>query len=44
MGVTSVDPASLEDNLPKYACPDLITKEGFWAKPIKEELAKNKTR
>ena len=44
IGVTSVDPATLASNLPKYACPDLVTKEGFWARPVKEELVKNKAR
>ena len=44
LGVTNVDPSALALNLPKYACPDLITKEGYWARPIKEELAKDKTR
>lgn len=44
LGVTSVDPNFLASSLPKYACPDLITKEGYWAKPIKEELAKDKIR
>jgi hypothetical protein len=44
MGVTSVDPATVASTMPKYACPDLITKEGFWARPVKEELAKNKSR
>ena len=44
LGVTSVDPRVLSTNLPKYACPDLITKEGFWARPIKEELAKDRAR
>ena len=44
LGITNVDPNSLKTCLPKYACPDLITKDGFWARPIKEELAKEKTR
>ena len=44
LGITNVDPNSLITCLPKYACPDLITKDGFWARPIKEELAKEKTR
>ena len=44
LGVTNVDPASLASTLPKYACPDLITKDGFWARPIKEDLAKDKAR
>ena len=44
LGISNVDPNSLKTCLPKYACPDLITKDGFWARPIKEELAKEKTR
>ena len=44
VGFSSHDPTILKDGLPKYACPDLITKDGFWARPIKEELAKEKTR
>ena len=44
IGVTSVDPVTLSSNLPKYACPDLVTKQGFWARPVKEELVKNKAR
>ncbi|KAI6215558.1 Zinc finger, C3HC4 type [Aphelenchoides besseyi] len=34
-GVTSVDPASFRDiELPKFACPDLTSKSGFWAKAL----------
>ena len=44
IGLTSVDPSILAQNLPKYACPDLVTKDGFWARPVKEELVKNKAR
>lgn len=36
-GVTSVDPASFRDiELPKFACPDLTSKGGFWAKALPE--------
>uniref|UniRef100_A0A336MUA6 CSON006796 protein n=1 Tax=Culicoides sonorensis TaxID=179676 RepID=A0A336MUA6_CULSO len=35
-GFTSVDPASMRHNLPKYACPDLTNKPGFWAKALHE--------
>ncbi|XP_063708017.1 protein neuralized [Culicoides brevitarsis] len=35
-GFTSVDPASMRYNLPKYACPDLTNKPGFWAKALHE--------
>uniref|UniRef100_A0A3Q1IDA9 NHR domain-containing protein n=1 Tax=Anabas testudineus TaxID=64144 RepID=A0A3Q1IDA9_ANATE len=27
------------DNLPKYACPDLVSQSGFWAKALPEEFA-----
>lgn len=35
-GFTSVDPATMRYNLPKYACPDLTNKPGFWAKALHE--------
>uniref|UniRef100_A0A914VF83 Protein neuralized n=1 Tax=Plectus sambesii TaxID=2011161 RepID=A0A914VF83_9BILA len=35
-GVTNTDPASLRDDLPKFACPDLTSKEGNWAKALAE--------
>lgn len=35
-GFTCNDPASLRGNLPKYACPDLTNKPGFWAKALNE--------
>ena len=25
---------------PRYACPDLIAREGYWARPVKESLAR----
>ena len=31
-----MDPASLEGTLPKYACPDLTNKPGFWGKALHE--------
>jgi protein neuralized len=32
-GVTTTDPASFRDiELPKFACPDLTSKTGYWAK------------
>jgi protein neuralized len=35
--VTTVDPASFRDiELPKFACPDLTSKAGFWAKALPE--------
>ena len=24
---------------PRYACPDLIARDGYWARPVKENLA-----
>ncbi|XP_017847577.1 protein neuralized isoform X2 [Drosophila busckii] len=36
-GFTSNDPASLEGSLPKYACPDLTNRPGFWAKALHEQ-------
>ncbi|KAI6217392.1 Zinc finger, C3HC4 type [Aphelenchoides fujianensis] len=34
-GVTSVDPETFRDvELPKFACPDLTSKSGFWAKAL----------
>jgi protein neuralized len=37
-GFTCIDPASLEENLPKYACPDLTNKPGFWGKALHERF------
>ncbi|XP_055375072.1 protein neuralized isoform X2 [Condylostylus longicornis] len=36
-GFTSNDPATLESSLPKYACPDLTNRPGFWAKALHEQ-------
>ncbi|BFF89447.1 protein neuralized [Drosophila madeirensis] len=36
-GFTSNDPVSLEGTLPKYACPDLTNRPGFWAKALHEQ-------
>jgi len=38
-GFSSVDPRLLAGNLPKYACPDLTNKSGFWAKALSEKFA-----
>lgn len=35
-GFTYNDPATLRNSLPKYACPDLTNKPGFWAKALNE--------
>jgi hypothetical protein len=37
------DPDTIS-SLPKYACPDLAAKDGYWARPVKEELAQDGTR
>uniref|UniRef100_A0A8C6T1S7 E3 ubiquitin-protein ligase NEURL1 n=1 Tax=Neogobius melanostomus TaxID=47308 RepID=A0A8C6T1S7_9GOBI len=40
LGFTSKDPSRINpDNLPKYACPDLVAQSGFWAKALPEEFA-----
>lgn len=36
-GLTNTDPASLAMNLPRFACPDLTSKEGNWAKALAEK-------
>ena len=36
-GFTSNDPSTLEGSLPKYACPDLTNRPGFWAKALHEQ-------
>ncbi|CAL8270599.1 E3 ubiquitin-protein ligase NEURL1 isoform X1 [Gadus morhua] len=40
LGFTSNDPSRINpENLPKYACPDLVSQSGFWAKALPEEFA-----
>ncbi|KAM3862647.1 E3 ubiquitin-protein ligase NEURL1-like [Diretmus argenteus] len=40
LGFTTKDPSRINpDNLPKYACPDLVSQSGFWAKALPEELS-----
>nr|XP_033799776.1 E3 ubiquitin-protein ligase NEURL1 isoform X3 [Geotrypetes seraphini] len=40
LGFTSRDPSRINPNtLPKYACPDLVSQSGFWAKALPEEFA-----
>ncbi|XP_056265385.1 E3 ubiquitin-protein ligase NEURL1 isoform X4 [Pseudoliparis swirei] len=40
LGFTAKDPSRINpDNLPKYACPDLVAQSGFWAKALPEEFA-----
>ena len=38
-GFSAVDPRLLAGHLPKYACPDLTNKSGFWAKALAEKFA-----
>uniref|UniRef100_A0A8C4Z495 Neuralized E3 ubiquitin protein ligase 1B n=1 Tax=Gadus morhua TaxID=8049 RepID=A0A8C4Z495_GADMO len=39
-GFTSLDPSELSSaEIPKYACPDLVTRHGYWAKALPERLA-----
>lgn len=39
-GFTSLDPGELvTTDIPKYACPDLVTRPGYWAKALPERLA-----
>jgi protein neuralized len=37
-GFTCIDPSTLEGTLPKYACPDLTNKPGFWGKALHERF------
>ncbi|KAJ8415993.1 hypothetical protein AAFF_G00380150 [Aldrovandia affinis] len=40
LGFTAKDPSRITpDSLPKYACPDLVSQTGFWAKALPEEFA-----
>lgn len=40
LGFTSKDPSRINpDTLPKYACPDLVSQSGFWAKALPEQLS-----
>ncbi len=36
VGFTSHDPVGMENRLPKYACPDLTKKAGYWAKALSD--------
>lgn len=37
-GFTNNDPSGLKNDLPKYACPALTCRPGFWAKALGENL------
>ncbi|XP_061767571.1 E3 ubiquitin-protein ligase NEURL1-like [Nerophis ophidion] len=39
IGFTTEDPSTMSpDRLPKYSCPDLAAKPGFWVKALPDEL------
>lgn len=39
-GFTIHDPAQMKtEEIPKYACPDLVTRPGYWAKALPERFA-----
>ncbi|XP_073431325.1 E3 ubiquitin-protein ligase NEURL1B isoform X2 [Dendrobates tinctorius] len=39
-GFTIHDPAQMKpEDIPKYACPDLVTRPGYWAKALPERFA-----
>ncbi|KAH1002061.1 hypothetical protein HUJ04_006670 [Dendroctonus ponderosae] len=42
-GFTANDPTSLRYGLPKYACPDLTNKPGYWAKALPERFCSQNT-
>ncbi|XP_043273355.1 protein neuralized isoform X3 [Venturia canescens] len=42
-GFTSNDPTNLRSGLPRYACPDLTNKPGYWAKALAERFAERDT-
>ncbi|KAL1509636.1 hypothetical protein ABEB36_004343 [Hypothenemus hampei] len=42
-GFTSNDPIGMRYSLPKYACPDLTNKPGYWAKALPERFCSQNT-
>ena len=41
-GFSSVDPSTIcGSDLPRYVCPDLISKPGYWAKALCESYSTN---
>ena len=38
-GFTTTDPCKLKGHLPKYACPELTSKPGFWSKALSDRYA-----
>ncbi|RZF44963.1 hypothetical protein LSTR_LSTR001924 [Laodelphax striatellus] len=43
LGFTCNDPITLRNGLPKYACPDLTNKPGYWAKALAERFCARDT-
>ncbi len=44
MGFSSVDPSDVSSAwLPRFACPDLVSKKGFWARALPEEQCEEGT-
>ncbi|XP_022905558.2 protein neuralized isoform X1 [Onthophagus taurus] len=43
LGFTYNDPSTLRYGLPKYACPDLTNKPGYWAKALPERFCSQTT-
>ncbi|XP_046442442.1 protein neuralized-like isoform X1 [Daphnia pulex] len=41
IGFTSCNPASFSGVLPKYACPDLTSRPGFWGKALPERYVES---
>ena len=45
IGVTSFDPAGhIARTLPRYVCPDLTNKDGYWARALNENYAETGSR
>lgn len=42
-GFTYNDPSTLRNGLPKYACPELTNKPGYWAKALAERFCSQNT-
>lgn len=43
LGFTAVDPIRMASDIPKYACPDLSTRVGNWAKALSPSICKLNT-
>ena len=45
IGMTSQDPVLLtSETLPRYVCPDLTNKDGYWARALNENYAETGSR